>query len=277
MSETWRLIREPGLSTGAANMALDEALASFVAQGRVPPTLRIYGWSRRTISIGRFQAASDIDRAAAQAQAVEMVRRPTGGRALLHAEEVTYAVALPRDHPVARGGVLETYRRISQGLVAALAQLGLEADPLVPGRPGPGAHSAACFEIPSAYEITVGGKKLIGSAQCTRAGYVLQHGSVPLVGNQAALVPFLNLEQAARAALGRKLGRKSTSLAGQAVRVQGTRRGFTRAEVAAALAAGICHGLGVDLAESPIGPGEMETAGTLIRRKYANDAWTYQK
>ncbi len=276
MSETWRLVQEPALASGATNMALDEAIASFVAQGQVPPTLRIYGWRHRTISIGRFQSVADLDLTAARAQGVEIVRRPTGGRALLHAAEVTYALALPRDHALAAGGVLAIYRRISRGLVTALAQLGLQADPLVSDRRLPGARSAACFEMPSAYEITVGGKKLIGSAQCTREGYVLQHGSVPLAGTQAALVPFLDLEDADREALGRTLGRRSTSLGRQAAAALGAPRRFSRRDVAGALARGICSGLDVVLEEAHTEPGEMETAGVLIRRKYANDAWTYQ-
>ncbi len=276
MSETWRLVLEPVLATGAANMALDEAVASWVAQGQVPPTLRIYGWSSRTISIGRFQAAADIDRTAVRAQGVEMVRRPTGGRALLHAQEVTYAVALPRDHALAAGGVLETYRRISQGLVAALVHLGLSVDPRVARKRPSGASSAACFEVPSAYEITVGGKKLIGSAQCTREGYVLQHGSVPLTGSPAELVPFLDLEPAARTKLDRELSDKSTTLAQQADTVHRGRH-FSRSEVTAALVQGFRSGIGIELAEAHIQAREMEAAGTLIRRQYANDAWTYQK
>ncbi len=277
MSESWRLVQEPARATGAANMALDESMAAWVAQGRVPSTLRIYGWSRRTISIGRFQSASDLDLAATQAQGVEVVRRPTGGRALLHAEEVTYALALPRDHALVSGGVLEAYRHISQGLAAALDHLGLQADPLTSRQIPPTPHSAACFEIPSAYEITVGGKKLIGSAQCAREGYVLQHGSIPLAGSQAALVHFLDLEHAAREALGRRIDRKSTSLAWQAATVSGASQEFSWTDVVDALVRGIGNGLGVELIEAHIDPREMEAAGALIRHKYANDAWTYQK
>ena len=277
MSEKWRLLLSPALSTGPANMALDESMAVSVAQGQKPPTLRIYGWNSRTISIGRFQSASDIAWEAAQEQGVEVVRRPTGGRALLHAEEVTYAVALPQDHSLAAEGVLETYRRISQGLVAALEHLGLGADPLVASRRLPGRNSAACFEIPSAYEVTVKGRKLIGSAQCSREGYVLQHGSIPIEGNQSELVSFLEVEEDAREQLRVELHRKSTTLAFQAKTTLGKQRPFSRKEVVEALVAGFQWGLKVDLEEATTDPHELECASALIRRKYANDTWTLLK
>ncbi len=277
MSEKWRLLLSPALSTGPANMALDESMAVSVAQGQKPPTLRIYGWNSRTISIGRFQSASDIAWEEAQEQGVDVVRRPTGGRALLHAEEVTYAVALPQDHGLAAEGVLETYRRISQGLVAALEHLGLAADPLLASRRLPGRNSAACFEIPSAYEITVEGRKLIGSAQCSREGYVLQHGSIPIEGNQSELVSFLELGEDAREQLRVELHRKSTSLALQAKTALGKQRPFSRKEVVEALVAGFQWGLKVNLEEATTEPRELECASALIRRKYANAKWTLRK
>ncbi len=274
MSEKWRLLLSPALSTGPANMALDESMAVSVAQGQEPPTLRIYGWNSRTISIGRFQSAKDIAWEVAQEHGVEVVRRPTGGRALLHTEEVTYAVALPQDHKLAAKGVLETYRQISQGLVAALEDLGLRADPLVASKRLPSQNSAACFEIPSAYEVTVEGRKLIGSAQCSREGYVLQHGSIPLAGNQSELVSFLELGEAERDKLRVELHSKSTSLAFPAQSALGKQRPFSRNEVIEALVAGFHRGLNVDLEEATTEPRELANAGDLIRRKYANTTWT---
>ena len=276
LAERWRFIQTPEFSTGAANMALDQSMACSVAKCLVPPTLRVYGWRTRTISIGRFQAVSEIDLDAAKQQGLEVVRRPTGGRALLHADEVTYSIAVPRDHNVAAGGVLQTYKRISQGLVAALKILGIHAEMLEPRRRKTGSRTAACFETPSAFEITVGGKKLIGSAQCTRDGYVLQHGSIPLTGSQSDLVRYLDLTDTARRDLGILLASNSTSLALLAGNSSIQRGNIDRTNVTGAIAKGLCEVLNADFADSSLELGELETADLLIEQKYANDVWTSQ-
>lgn len=276
-AENWRIVKTPSLSSGAANMALDEAVAFSVADRRAPPTLRIYGWSNRTISIGRFQAVSDIDLEAARQHGIEVVRRPTGGKALLHANEVTYSIAFPRGHRLVANGVLQTYLRISQGLSAGLAILGLQVDPLEAGKRRLGSRTAACFEAPSAYEVTVIGKKLIGSAQCNREGYVLQHGSIPLAGSQSELVPYLDLTDAARQDLSLLLDCNSTSLASLTGNSGSRRMDFARSEVEGAIAEGLRHVLCVEFAESRLEPVELEIADQLIRQKYSHDPWTHQK
>ena len=119
----WRLIIDAEPRSGPANMALDEAIACAVARSDAPPTLRLYAWRPWAVSIGRFQSARDVDAAAVRERGGELVRRLSGGRALLHAEEVTYAVLLPQGDPHARDGVLATYRRLSAGLVHNIGQL----------------------------------------------------------------------------------------------------------------------------------------------------------
>src|SRR5579862_1595125 len=182
----WRLLVEREEHCGAWNMALDAAIMDAVADGRVPPTLRFYQWSPPCLSLGKRQPLDSVDLAACATDGVDVVRRPTGGFAILHTDELTYSIAtLPHD-PRAAGAILDAYRKLSQGLLSGLAHLGVDAtmNPVHLGANLNGTNaSAACFESPSAYEIVVGGRKLIGSAQTRPAGRVLQHGSLPLRGD----------------------------------------------------------------------------------------------
>lgn len=177
----WRLIYDyPTL--GSVNMAVDMAVLAAVGAEQSPPTLRLYAWSPPCLSLGYGQKAADVDFARVAALDWNVVRRPTGGRAILHTDELTYSVALPPEDALAAGNVVESYRRISRALVAGLVRLGVspEADQRADGIDAPG---PVCFETPSHYEITVGGRKLIGSAQVRRKDGVLQHGSLPLYGD----------------------------------------------------------------------------------------------
>ena len=144
-------------------MAIDEAITMAIAEGLVPPTLRFYAWAPPCVSMGRNQKVAEVDSARCAARGYGIVRRPTGGRAILHTDELTYSVIAAPDHPLMAGLVLDSYLRLSAGLVAGLARLGIAAEP-APGtnRPGPDV-SAACFEVPSAYEIVA------GHARCSAA------------------------------------------------------------------------------------------------------------
>jgi lipoate-protein ligase A len=165
-------------------MAADEAMLEAVGSGLALPTLRLYAWQPACLSLGFSQSAADADLVRLAARGWQMVRRPTGGKAILHTDELTYAVALPPTHPLAALGIVESYRHISRALMHALNLLGASPHsdrraPDAPARPaGP-----VCFEVPSHYEITVDGKKLIGSAQVRRKSGLLQHGTLPLTGD----------------------------------------------------------------------------------------------
>jgi lipoate-protein ligase A len=179
----WRLILSPALP-GADNMALDEALLESVSTRQQPPTLRFYRWDPACLSLGHAQPFEQVDPGRLHAQGWHLVRRTTGGRAILHADELTYSITAPTGHPLLAGGVLGSYRRLSHGLVAGLRLLGVEAD-TAPELPLMEADRSnpVCFEAPSAHEITSSGRKLIGSAQVRRVAGVLQHGSLPLQGD----------------------------------------------------------------------------------------------
>jgi lipoyl(octanoyl) transferase len=209
----WRLIVDTGARTGAENMALDEAIMEAVAAGDSPPTLRFYQWAPPCLSLGKRQPPDGVDLAACRADGVDVVRRATGGWAILHTDELTYSVALRPDDPRVSGAILDTYRTLSQGLILGLRVLEADAEmnPVIPG--GAQNSSAACFEVPSAYEITVGGRKLIGSAQTRPAGKVLQHGSLPLYGDIARVARYLTFaSEDERQALTAHLRERATTL-----------------------------------------------------------------
>ena len=178
-------------TNGAWNMAVDEAILSAVIAGDAPPTLRFYGWNPPCLSLGHGQSLSDADMKQLDMLGWDVVRRPTGGKAILHTDELTYSLALPQHHPLAQGSIVESYRRISSGLMAGLNLLGttLYADKRADESKITG---AVCFETPSHYEITASdGRKLVGSAQLRRRGGVLQHGTLPLTGDLSRICDAL--------------------------------------------------------------------------------------
>ncbi len=187
--EAWRAIFDPPRD-GACNMATDEAILEATAAGDCGPTLRLYAWEPPTLSLGYAEPAADCDFDALLALGWGLVRRPTGGRAILHTDELTYSIIAAESHPLMQGDVLESYRRISRGLLAGLRRLGVEAAADA-GRAGRSGGNPVCFEVPSQYEISCGGKKLVGSAQARRLGCVLQHGAIPLRGDLARILQAL--------------------------------------------------------------------------------------
>lgn len=204
----WQLIVEPDGRRGSENMWTDDALLRRAREGAA--FLRLYRWTPACLSFGRHEpAARRYDRARIDAMALDVVRRPTGGRAVWHDGEVTYAVA----GPVALFGSLPaTYHAIHAMLAAALGRLGLEARlaPAPDGVPGPG--DGACFAAPVGGEVTVGGRKVVGSAQVREGVRFLQHGSILLTDDQR-MVTAVSRDAAtppAAAGLGALLGRDIT-------------------------------------------------------------------
>ena len=179
----WRLLLSPPFG-GPDNMALDEALMRR-ARRTGETVLRVYGWSTPTLSLGRNQKArGHYDEAGLARAGIAVVRRPTGGRALLHDHEVTYSVTAPASAPQ---GVSESYERINLLLVHALRSLGV---PVAPARPVQRASAPSltpCFAEPAFGELVVGGRKLVGSAQWRDGGALLQHGSILLDDDQRTI------------------------------------------------------------------------------------------
>jgi lipoate-protein ligase A len=266
----WRVIVHRD-APGPSNMAVDEAIMAAVCAGNAPPTLRFYGWSPPCLSLGYAQPAGDVDFGRLAGLGWDIVRRLTGGRAILHADELTYSVAVPASDPRVAGDIVASYRRLSAGLMAGLDRLGasVRADPAASGARG--FKGPVCFEVPSDYEITARGRKLIGSAQTRREGgaVVLQHGALPLSGDVARICEALAFDGEAdrEAARERVRGRAITleEALGEPVT-------FDRA--AGAMAAGFAAALNLDLAPGDLTPGERAAAERLRAEKYASPAWT---
>ena len=272
----WRLLIEDSPRSGAANMAVDEAIAEAAAAGAVPPTLRFYRWNPPTVSLGRHQKLADVDETQIAARGYDLVRRATGGRAILHVDELTYSVAGPIEEPRMAGGVMDAYLRFSNALLSGLSTLGLKAEKAGSRTRAGRELSAACFETPSAYEITAGGRKLMGSAQSRRKGYVLQHGSLPLWGDVTRLVDVLALSSTARDRLRQQLRRQAATLA-EALDLPPDSERLAYPHVAAAMAGGFASALDQDLEQGTLSASELSRSAELIRVRYADPAWTRQR
>lgn len=203
----WRLLRTQP-AEGAWNMAVDEAIMEFAAQGTVPPTLRLFAWAQPCLSLGYAQKISDVDISRLNHLGWGIVRRPTGGKAILHTDELTYSICGKNTDPHLSGSILESYQHLSQALLEALNQLGIIADmpKLSLNQDREIKQNPVCFEVPSNYEITVNDKKIIGSAQARKKFGVLQHGSLPLHGDITRIIDVLHYpdesyKQQARTAL----------------------------------------------------------------------------
>lgn len=270
---TWRLLIDSEPRSGAANMALDQAIALACAAGESPPTLRFYQWQPPAVSLGRHQALAEIDTTAVADRGYDLVRRTTGGRAILHIDELTYSVAAPATEPRVAGGVMDAYLRLSNALVAGLQQIGVAADKAggdVRVRPD---VSAACFEAPSAYEIIVQGRKLMGSAQSRRAKYVLQHGSLPLRGDITRLIEVLRLDGEEQQLLRRQLAAHACTLA-TALGVADDAPSVQFEAVVQALVQGFATTLNLTFQRRGPTPQEVQSAARLIREQYADIGWT---
>jgi len=261
--DIWRLLITPP-AHGSWNMAVDEAILEAVGSGRSHPTLRLYAWEPACLSLGYAQPRDDVDMARLQARGWELVRRPTGGRAVLHTDELTYAVIAPLDEPRVAGSVLESYHRLAQALVRALSLLSLPVqvnDAAV--APRHASTNPVCFEVPSTYEITVDGKKLVGSAQARRKEGVLQHGSLPLTGDITRIVQVLSFPNEA------SRSRAAQRLLERAITVEAAlNRKVAWEEAAQACATAFKSELALDFQPNPLSEEENRRADELARVKY---------
>ncbi len=260
---SWRLLDEPAPAPGAWNMAVDEALYEALESGASDrPVLRLYTWSPACLSFGfhqEFDAVCDADYIASRG--FSAVRRPTGGKAVLHDAELTYSVVALHAAPFG-GGLLETYARIAAALAASLARLGLpvtvkeRALAIAPG------SAAPCFLVPSEKEILVDGRKVVGSAQKRGPRAFLQHGSVPV---------HLDYEALARAtrnsAADATLYRRTFSGLGN------LRPGLEVEELRRAFRLGFPEVFAGTWEETGLTKAEADAAARLHREKYATDRW----
>jgi lipoate-protein ligase A len=179
-------------------MAVDKALLATAPGDDSLPALRLYSWEPPCLSLGYGQKLEDVDQHRLGQQGWDLVRRPTGGKAILHTDELTYSVIGTRLDPRLAGGIQESYRVLANALEAALQRLGVavEIKDGAESLPDLAEAGAVCFDSPSAYEITVGGRKLVGSAQARRGEAILQHGSIPLTGDISRITRVLHYPNA---------------------------------------------------------------------------------
>ena len=246
---------ETGENPPAFNMGLDEAILESVASGAQPPTLRLYAWRPRAVSIGYFQGVRDevdLDRCAELG--VDVVRRLTGGGAVFHAAELTYSVVVPETHPLVSGDILHSYRTLGAGVVAGLAELGVAS------------------EFSGLNDVAAGGKKLSGNAQTRRRGCALQHGTVLLgVDLEAMFSVLLVPDEKLR---GKLIGdaRQRVSSASDALgREVGYAEAVTAFERGFAAALG---GLGPRSSPSDV---ELARARALASERFSSEAWTFKR
>ncbi len=187
-------------------MAADSVIVALIGQGKIPSTVRLYTWLPETISLGYHQNENEIDLEACRRDGVAVVRRPTGGRAIYHDDEITYAALFPSSSCLYNPQLLACYANVSRVLKAALEQFPIRLDDFeAVGSSGTYAGSPICFAEALSYELTIGGKKIVGSAQRRWPDRVLQHGSILLGKSHQKLVDYLNLPEKKRAAEKRKL------------------------------------------------------------------------
>ncbi len=250
---------------------MDESILEHIHRGESIPTLRLYAWNPACLSLGHAQSFKDVDVARLQKNGWEVVRRLTGGRAILHTDELTYSVAGNTDEPVLCGGVLESYNRLAQALMFAAHEIGLSVEMKEEAaHAGSASHiNPVCFEVPSTYEITVNEKKLIGSAQARRKEGVLQHGSLPLTGDLTRICQALKFENesARENAAQRLLARATTvqSILGKEITWETAAQSFAR---------GFESQLGINFKRGELSESESKRADELVKEKYANPAWT---
>ncbi len=256
---------------GATNMAIDEAILQVLAAGEGIPTVRFFQWEPACLSLGFNQHWTDVDETALAERGFTWTRRPTGGKAILHADEVTYSLIIPQENPRIQGGVVESYRILSLGLLRGLAKLGLHAEQASheearEQRQMMNGGGPVCFDTPSVYEITVDGRKLIGSAQLRRKKIVLQHGTLPLYGDLNRIIEVLNLPEAERAA-------QRAILPHRAATVEQVLGRVSYPEAMTALQHGFAEQFNLTLEPMPLTPREQEWAAQLRAEQYANPAW----
>jgi lipoyl(octanoyl) transferase len=264
--EEWRIL--PFQKAGAVeNMAVDEALFRENIRQKVP-TLRFYGWRIPTLSIGYFQDyEKEVDAEACRRFGVDVIRRPTGGKAVLHEQELTYAVIAGAESPLFPPDILRTYRVIGSCLAKGLAGLGIRAQMKADKRPAPdGTLRSSCFSFPSRYELLVGGRKICGSAQMRSHGAFLQHGSLLMrfdpLRTCAVMLPHRDVE-------------RDAGLLQNAITSVGEQAGpsVDEEELCRVLREGFEQVLGVRFREGSLTPEEERLRDELMTKKYGSEGW----
>lgn len=267
-----RVLSTPGCSA-AYNMAVDEALLDASRRDAEMMVLRIYSWRPPAVSIGYGQEAEkEIDPSLCERYGIDLVRRITGGRAVLHDQELTYCLVAPESHPALAGRSGVMLRAVSEALVGTLTHFGIPAELAMEGRCGSGGSDDVCFTATGRYEITVAGRKLAGSAQRRSRGVVLQHGSL-LLGPGHRRLPLLMpaYEQERRETIARLLNLRTVSVAELIPDLPSFEDWTDR------LSRSMLDRLNVEGRTDVLDAEEQRTAETLAHTRYGNTDWTLRR
>ncbi|SDM87326.1 lipoate-protein ligase A [Psychrobacillus sp. OK028] len=273
----WYFINS-GPCTPSFNMAMDEALLDWHSEGHIPPVIRFYEWNPATLSIGYFQSVEkEIDMEAVKSLGLGFVRRPTGGRGVLHEHELTYSVIVTESYPSMPATVTEAYRVISEGLLLGFQNLGLDAYFSVPNTDEQKENlkkpkSAVCFDTPSWYELVVEGKKVAGSAQTRQKGVILQHGAILLDLDEDKLIQtFKFSSEEVRERVKRSLSQKAVAInkiISKPISIEECKTAFKK---------GFADALEIELVEYKLTKQQLDYIKELESTRYANDEWNFKK
>ncbi|WP_102274592.1 lipoate--protein ligase family protein [Cytobacillus massiliigabonensis] len=275
--EVWRFI-DSGAGSPSFNMALDEALLDWNSEGKIPPVIRFYGWNPATLSIGYFQKVEkEIDMEQVKAHGLGFVRRPTGGRGVLHEHELTYSVIVSEEHPDMPKTVTEAYRVISEGILKGFHHLGMDAYFAVPRTAEErdslkNPRSAVCFDAPSWYELVVEGRKVAGSAQTRQKGVILQHGSILLDLDEDKLFSLFKYPS------DRVKERMQKAFKSKAVAINEiSKERITLEQAKEAFKKGFAEGLNIELEPYELSEEELAYVNKIANERYEQDEWNFKR
>jgi lipoyltransferase/lipoate-protein ligase len=254
MKEQWRLL-QTGFDTAFSNMAIDRAILVANSKGKVPPTVRFYGWKPPAISLGYFQSvAEEIDVNACKKLGVDYVRRITGGGAVFHDKELTYSIVIPEAHPAISKNILQSYGRICNALLQGLQQLGIQ-----------GTYAPI-------NDILVDGKKISGNAQTRKANTVLQHGTILLDVDVDTMFSLLKVpNEKIKDKLIRDVKQRVTSIE----HIVGKKIHFE--EVAEALKTGFEEEFHIELIQGNLTNEEKTLAAQFEKKCFSTTQWNHRR
>lgn len=275
--ETWAFL-DTGNQSAAYNMAVDEALLDWHSKGNIPPVVRFYGWEPAALSIGYFQKAEkEVNFEELQKHGLGFVRRPTGGRGVLHEHELTYSVIVSENHPEMPAGVTEAYRVISEGVLQGFRALGLQAEFAVPRTEEEkvslkNPRSSVCFDAPSWYELVVEGRKVAGSAQTRQKGVILQHGSILLDIDEDKLFSLFHYPN------DRVKERMKSAFKSKAVAINDLRaEPVTLDQARVSFKQGFEQGLNIELAPLQLTEDQNQQIAVIQKERYENPSWNFRR
>lgn len=266
LKEKWGFI-DTGFNSASVNMALDEKLLNWHNRGKIPPTLRFYGWSKPSLSVGHFQNAEKaIHFSNIQKHGCEFVRRLTGGSAVLHDDELTYSIVISEDKDYIPTSIQAAYYVLSKGVLAGYKQLGIEADYATPEKQTE--RTDVCFEKPAFYEMLVDGKKISGNAQTRQQGVLLQHGSIPMSINKDMLFDLFKFPtESIRETKRNAFPKKATTIN------EITKKQHTYDDLKEAFQKGFQTELDIEVTPLKLSDSQWSEVLELAKSKYSQEEW----